>query len=121
MTPSQIKDEIKGVVRLIDKVYSTFGFKYHIELSTMPEDHMGALEDWETATNALRDAVSELGYDYEVNEGDGAFYGPEARLPPHRLPGTHMAVRHHPARLPASGSGSSSNTPARTARSTARS
>lgn len=77
MTPSQIKDEIKGVVRLIDKVYSTFGFKYHIELSTMPEDHMGALEDWETATNALRDAVSELGYDYEVNEGDGAFYGPK--------------------------------------------
>ena len=77
MMPSQIKDEIKGVVRLIDKVYSTFGFQYHIELSTMPEDHMGALEDWETATNALRDAVSELGYDYEVNEGDGAFYGPK--------------------------------------------
>ncbi len=77
MTPAQIKDEIKGVVRLIDKVYSTFGFNYHIELSTMPEDHMGALEDWETATNALRDAVSELGYDYEVNEGDGAFYGPK--------------------------------------------
>ena len=52
MTPEQIKDEIKGVVRLIDKVYSTFGFKYHIELSTMPEDHMGALEDWNTATDA---------------------------------------------------------------------
>ena len=62
MMPSQIKDEIKGVVRLIDKVYSTFGFQYHIELSTMPEDHMGALEDWETATNALRDAVSCLLY-----------------------------------------------------------
>ena len=77
MTPEQIKDEIKGVVRLIDKVYSTFGFKYHIELSTMPEDHMGALEDWNTATDALRDAISELGYDYEVNEGDGAFYGPK--------------------------------------------
>ncbi len=77
MTPEQIKDEIKGVVRLIDKVYSTFGFKYHIELSTMPEDHMGDLEDWNTATDALRDAISELGYDYEVNEGDGAFYGPK--------------------------------------------
>lgn len=77
MTPEQIKDEIKGVVRLIDKVYSTFGFKYHIELSTMPEDHMGALEDWNTATDALRAAITELGYDYEVNEGDGAFYGPK--------------------------------------------
>ena len=77
MMPDQIKDEVKGVVRLIDKVYSTFGFKYHIELSTMPEDHMGALEDWNTATDALRDAISELGYDYEVNEGDGAFYGPK--------------------------------------------
>ena len=63
MTTEQIKDEIKGVVRLIDKVYSTFGFKYHIELSTMPEDHMGALEDWNAATDALRDAISELGYD----------------------------------------------------------
>lgn len=77
MTPEQIKDEIKGVVRLIDKVYSTFGFKYHIELSTMPEDHMGAIEDWNTATDALRAAITELGYDYEVNEGDGAFYGPK--------------------------------------------
>ena len=77
MTPEQIKEEIKGVVRLIDKVYSTFGFKYHIELSTMPEDHMGALEDWNTATDALRAAITELGYDYEVNEGDGAFYGPK--------------------------------------------
>ena len=77
MTPEQIKEEIKGVVRLIDKVYSTFGFQYHIELSTMPEDHMGAIEDWNTATDALRDAIVELGYDYEVNEGDGAFYGPK--------------------------------------------
>ena len=73
----QIKDEIKGVVRLIDKVYSTFGYQYHIELSTMPEDHMGAQEDWDVATDALRDAIVELGYDYEVNEGDGAFYGPK--------------------------------------------
>ncbi|WP_050697335.1 threonine--tRNA ligase [Anaeromassilibacillus senegalensis] len=77
MTPDQIKDEIKGVVRLIDQVYSTFGFKYHIELSTMPEDHMGDESVWETATEALRNAIVELGYDYEVNEGDGAFYGPK--------------------------------------------
>ena len=77
MTREQIKDEIKGVVRLIDSVYSTFGFNYHIELSTKPEDSMGNEEDWEIATAALRDAVTELGYDFEVNEGDGAFYGPK--------------------------------------------
>ena len=77
MTPDQIKSEIKGVVSLIDSVYKTFGFQYHIELSTMPEDHMGAQEDWDRATDALRGAITELGYDYEVNEGDGAFYGPK--------------------------------------------
>ncbi|MGN0535905.1 MAG: threonine--tRNA ligase [Eubacterium sp.] len=77
MTREQIKDEIKGVVSLIDKVYSTFGFEYHIELSTQPEDSMGAKEDWDIATDALRDAITELGYEYEVNEGDGAFYGPK--------------------------------------------
>jgi len=77
MLPEQIKDEIKGVVRLIDEVYKTFGFKYNIELSTMPEDHVGELEAWEMATNGLKEAIEELGYDYEVNEGDGAFYGPK--------------------------------------------
>lgn len=77
MTRDQIKDEIKGVVSLIDKVYSTFGFEYHIELSTQPEDSMGSKEDWDIATDALRNAITELGYDYEVNEGDGAFYGPK--------------------------------------------
>ena len=77
MTPEQIKEEIKGVVALIDKVYGTFGFPYKIELSTMPEDHMGELADWERATAALRGAITELGYAYEVNEGDGAFYGPK--------------------------------------------
>ena len=61
MTPEQVKDEIKGVVKLIDEVYSLFGFEYHIELSTMPEDHIGELEDWETATDALREAIEELG------------------------------------------------------------
>ena len=77
MTPEQIKDEIKGVVSLIDQVYSLFGFNYHIELSTRPEDSMGSDEDWERATNGLKGALDELGRDYEINEGDGAFYGPK--------------------------------------------
>lgn len=77
MTKDQIKDEIKGVVKLIDEVYSTFGFTYHIELSTMPEDHMGADEDWATATNALVEAINDMGIKYVINEGDGAFYGPK--------------------------------------------
>ena len=77
MTPDQIKVEIKGVARLIDEVYSLFGFKYHVELSTRPEDSMGSDEDWEMATDALRGALDELGLDYVVNEGDGAFYGPK--------------------------------------------
>ncbi len=77
MTPDQIKDEIKGVVALIDEVYTLFGFDYHIELSTRPEDSMGSDEDWERATDGLRGALDELGRDYVVNEGDGAFYGPK--------------------------------------------
>ena len=77
MTWDQMKDEIKNVMRLFDEVYSTFGLSYQIELSTMPEDHMGDEKDWEFATNTLRDAVVEMGKDYEVNEGDGAFYGPK--------------------------------------------
>ena len=77
MTKEQIKDEVKGVVQLIDKVYRQFGFTYHIELSTKPEDSMGSEEDWEIATEALRQSITELGYDYKVNEGDGAFYGPK--------------------------------------------
>ncbi len=77
MTPGQIEDEIEGVVRLIDKFYSVFGFKYNLELSTRPEDSMGSDEQWETATNALKKALNTLGKDYEINEGDGAFYGPK--------------------------------------------
>jgi len=77
MMPEQIRDEIKGVAKLIDEVYSLFGFKYHVELSTRPEDSMGSDEDWEMATNALRGALDDLGLDYVVNEGDGAFYGPK--------------------------------------------
>ena len=77
MTREQITDEIKGVMRLIDEVYSRFGFSYHVELSTRPEDSMGSDEDWELATEALREALNETGRDYVVNEGDGAFYGPK--------------------------------------------
>ena len=77
MRPDQIKDEIKGVVALINEVYSLLGFKYHVELSTRPDDSMGSDEDWEMATDALRDALNDLGLDYVVNEGDGAFYGPK--------------------------------------------
>ena len=77
MMPEQIRDEIKGVAKLIDEVYSLFGFKYHVELSTRPENSMGTDEDWEMATDALRGALDDLGLDYVVNEGDGAFYGPK--------------------------------------------
>lgn len=77
MTPEQIEGEIENVVRLIDKVYSVFGFKYNLELSTRPEDSMGTDEQWEMATNALKLALETLGKPYEINEGDGAFYGPK--------------------------------------------
>lgn len=77
MTPEQIKSEIKNVVALIDEVYKTFNFKYHVELSTRPENSMGSDEDWEMATEGLRNALDELGIDYVINEGDGAFYGPK--------------------------------------------
>ena len=77
MTPEQITDEIKGVVRLIDEVYSLFGFKYHVELSTKPENSIGSDEDWELATDGLKKALEELELPYVINEGDGAFYGPK--------------------------------------------
>ena len=77
MMESQMADEIKGVVRLIDEVYKKFGFTYHVELSTRPEDSIGSDEDWEAATNALEKALKEMNLDYVVNEGDGAFYGPK--------------------------------------------
>lgn len=77
MTQEQIPDEIKGVIRLIDEVYSEFGFKYHVELSTRPENSIGSDADWELATGGLRRALEDLGLPYAVNEGDGAFYGPK--------------------------------------------
>ncbi len=77
MLPEQIKDEITNLIAFIDRFYSIFGFKYHMELSTRPENSMGSDEDWEVATNALQVALEENGYDYVLNEGDGAFYGPK--------------------------------------------
>ena len=77
MTPDQIKDEIVGVIDLTSHFYDIFGFKFHVELSTRPENSMGSDEDWERATQALRDALEAKGMDYMVNEGDGAFYGPK--------------------------------------------
>ena len=76
-TPEQIKSEILGVIKLIDSIYKVFGFEYMLELSTRPEDSMGSDEDWEMATNALREALEANGKPYKVNEGDGAFYGPK--------------------------------------------
>jgi len=77
ITKEQIKEEIKGIAVLTDEVYKLFGFKYNVELSTRPENSMGSLEDWDQATEALRDALEDLGLPYVVNEGDGAFYGPK--------------------------------------------
>ncbi|MGE5329643.1 MAG: threonine--tRNA ligase [Deltaproteobacteria bacterium] len=77
MLPEQIRDEIIGVIDLIDYVYGVFGFKYKVELSTRPENSMGSDEDWNHATNALKDALEYKGMDYKINEGDGAFYGPK--------------------------------------------
>ncbi len=77
MMQDQIIDEIKGVVKLIDEVYTLFGFKYHVELSTQPEDSMGSKEDWDIATEGLKNALEELNLPYVINEGDGAFYGPK--------------------------------------------
>ncbi len=77
MRREQITDEIVGVVNLINEVYEKFGFKYSVELSTRPEDSMGSDEDWEAATNGLKNALEKLGLPYTINEGDGAFYGPK--------------------------------------------
>ena len=77
MTPAQLKDELKNVVRLFDEVYSVFGLSYKIELSTMPEDHIGTVEQWEHNQDILKDAITDMGKDFVINEGDGAFYGPK--------------------------------------------
>ncbi len=77
MTPEQIPEEIKGVIRLIDELYSAFGFQYHVELSTRPENSIGSEQDWELATNGLKSALEDLALPYVINEGDGAFYGPK--------------------------------------------
>ena len=77
MLPNQIEDEIKNVMQLVDQVYSTFGLKYTVELSTMPESHIGEVSEWEVAETALSNALKNMGLDYKINAGDGAFYGPK--------------------------------------------
>ena len=77
MRDDQIEDQIKGVTKLINEVYTQFGFEYFVELSTRPDDSMGSDKDWEMATNGLKKALEDMGLDYIVNEGDGAFYGPK--------------------------------------------
>ena len=77
MLPSQIEDEIKNVMKLVDQVYTTFGLKYSVELSTMPESHIGEVSEWEMAETALKNALEHMNLDYKINEGDGAFYGPK--------------------------------------------
>ena len=77
MLPEQVNDEIKGVAKFCDDVYKMFGFEYHVELSTRPEDSMGTDEEWEMAEGALRNAIEEMGVPFVINEGDGAFYGPK--------------------------------------------
>ena len=77
MLPEQTKDEVIGVIQLFDELYKLFNLPYHIELSTMPEDHMGSLEEWAAAETALKEAIETVGVDYVINEGDGAFYGPK--------------------------------------------
>lgn len=77
MLPSQIISEVKGVIDLVDKMYKVFNLEYHLELSTMPENHIGDIKDWQVAENALKEALKEIGQEYIINKGDGAFYGPK--------------------------------------------
>ncbi len=89
------------MVKLFDEVYSVFGLHYEIELSTMPEDHIGTVEQWEHNQDILKEAITEMGKTYVINEGDGAFYGPKLDFHLADSHRPHLAVRHHPARLPA--------------------
>ena len=101
MTPEQMKDEIKGVVRLFDEVYSTFGLKYEIELSTMPEDHIGTVEQVGAQSGYPQGSHHRDGQELRYQRGRRRLLRPEARLPPLRQPGTYLAVRHDTARQPA--------------------
>ena len=100
-TPEQITDEVAAICEAIDELYARFGFEdVHVELSTRPEKSMGSEEQWAKAEAALTEALERQGREYELNPGDGAFYGPEDRLPHHRRARPLLAVRHLPARLP---------------------
>ena len=102
MTWDQMKDEIKNVVKLFDEVYSTFGLSYAIELSTMPDDHIGDEKDWRFAEDTLSAAITEMGKSFTVNAGRRRVLRPEAGLPSGGLAGKNVAVRHDPARHAAS-------------------
>ena len=118
MTRDQMQDVIQETVRLFDEVYSVFGLSYTIELSTMPEDHIGTVEEWEHNQDILKNAITAMGKDFVINEGDGAFYGPKLdfHLPtPWAAPGSAAPSSWTASCL----SASSWSTPARTARSTA--
>ena len=118
MTPDQMKDVIQETVRLFDEVYSTFGLSYTIELSTMPEDHIGTVEEWEHNQDILKNAITDMGKTFEVNEGDGAFYGP--KLDFHLADSWAALGSVAPSSWTAScRSGLNWSTPERTARSTA--
>ena len=101
LAPEQIKDEVIRIAKLFDEVYSLFGLPYKIELSTMPEDHIGSVEDWDIATSALADAITSIGKELHRQPRRRRLLRPEARLPYSGLPRPYLAVRHHPARLPA--------------------
>ena len=112
-------DEIKNAsIACFDEVYSTFGLTYQIELSTMPEDHMGELKDWQFAEKTLAEAITEIGKDYVVNEGDGAFYGP--KLDFHLADYINACSAAPSSWICSCRSVSSLSTPAQTARSTVR-
>ena len=116
---SRSRTRSSRVAKLFDEVYSLFGLPYKIELSTMPEDHIGAVEDWDIATSALADAITEHRQGIHRQPRRRRLLRPEARLPSSGLPRPYLAVRHHPARLPAARAASTLSTPEPTARSTA--
>ena len=97
MLPTQIEDEVKNVMKLVDEVYKTFGLTYTVELSTMPENHIGELSEWELAETALANALKHMGLEYKINAGDGAFYGPN-RYSCQRLHRKRMAMRNYSTR-----------------------
>ena len=121
ITQDQIGSEVEHVLRLVQRVYKDFGLTPQMKLSTRPPDFLGSIETWNDAEAQLKATLDRLGEPYTVNEGDGAFYGPEDRLRRHRRHRPEVAVRHHSARLPAARSGSTCTTSGPTTPTTGRS